>query len=207
MLAGYVRAKTTQPPELRVGEARDRYLAENGFDVAGYTAPTFRIRVLGVTFVQRFSATLQSFVHLHVVAIDGVFTRETKGGPAVFHEGRAPSTSDVAAVAGRVEKRVRRWLRRRGLLDERAAEERSNEAPVLSPMEACLQASLFAGELARVRESTPEQEEQDADEARFRVQSKSPWSAGVGGRQVRHGRDLAGADPSAHALHCATERH
>jgi hypothetical protein len=29
-------------------------------------------------------------------------TRETKGGPAVFHEGRAPSTSDVA-VAGRVE--------------------------------------------------------------------------------------------------------
>src|SRR5262249_35308917 len=46
-----------------------------------------------VTFVQRFSATLRSFVHLHVVALFGVFTRERKGGPAVFHEGRAPSTS------------------------------------------------------------------------------------------------------------------
>jgi hypothetical protein len=89
-----------------------------------------------VTFVQRFSATLQSFVHNHVLAIDGVFTRETRGGPAVFHEGRVPSTIDVASVAARVEKRMRRWLRRRGLLDEVAAEDRSNEAPMLSPMEA-----------------------------------------------------------------------
>ena len=40
-----------------------------------------------VTFVQRFSAMLQSFVHLHVVALDGVFTRETKGGPSVFTRG------------------------------------------------------------------------------------------------------------------------
>jgi hypothetical protein len=61
-----------------------------------------------VTFVQRFSATLQSFVHYHVIAPDGVFTRETRDGPAVFHEGRAPSMLDVAAVAGRVEKRMLR---------------------------------------------------------------------------------------------------
>jgi hypothetical protein len=108
-----------------------------------------------VTFVQRFSATLQSFVHFHVVVVDGVFTRETKGGAAVFHEGRAPSTSDVAAVAGRVEQRMRRWLRRRGLIDERPVEERSNEAPALSPVEACLLASLFAGEFAHVVESEP----------------------------------------------------
>jgi hypothetical protein len=77
---------------------------------------------------------------------------------------------------------MRRWLRRRGLVDERAAEERSNEAPELSPMEACMQVSLFAGEFARVEEKDkPEQDEQDADEARFRVRSKSPWSAQVMG--------------------------
>jgi len=36
-----------------------------------------------------------------------------------------------------VEKRRQRGLRRRGLIDERAAEEdRLNEAPALSPMEA-----------------------------------------------------------------------
>jgi hypothetical protein len=81
--------------------------------------------------VQRFSATLQSFVHDHVVAPDGVLTREARGGPAIFHEGRARSMLDVAAVAGRVDKRMLRWLWRRGLIDERAAEERSNEAPAL----------------------------------------------------------------------------
>ena len=74
----------------------------------------------------------QRFVHFHVVTTDGVFTRETKDGAAVFHQGRARSTDDVAEVAGRVHKRMLRWLRGRGLVDERAAEERSNEALVLS---------------------------------------------------------------------------
>jgi hypothetical protein len=36
-----------------------------------------------------------------------------------------------------------RWLRRRGLLDARPAEDRSNETPDVSPLEACLQGSLF----------------------------------------------------------------
>lgn len=147
-----------------------------------------------VTFVQRFNATLQSYVHFHVVALDGVFTREAKGGPAVFHEGRAPSTIDVAAVAGRVEKRMRRWLRRRGLLDERPAEDRSNEAPVLSPMEACMQASLFAGEFAHVREGAPQPDEHEVDEARFRGLTKSPWSAAVGGFDVHAGVTIRAGD-------------
>jgi len=71
---------------------------------------------------------------------------------------------------------MRRWLRRRGLVDERKAEDRSNEAPALSLMEACMQASLFAGEFARVeeKERPPEPE---AGEARFWAQKKSPWSA------------------------------
>jgi hypothetical protein len=79
-----------------------------------------------------------------------------------------------------------RWLRRRGLIDERAAEERSNEAPALSPMEACEQASLFAGEFARVQESEPREENEDA-EARLSTKKKSPWSAEVGGVDVHAG--------------------
>jgi hypothetical protein len=73
--------------------------------------------------------------------------------------------SDVAVVAARVETRMRRWLRRRGLVDEREAEDRSNEAPALSPMEACMQASLFAGELLRVEEKERPPEEPVAGEA------------------------------------------
>jgi hypothetical protein len=140
------------------------------------------------------SATLQSFVHLHIIAIDGVFMREKKGGPAVFHEGRAPSASDVAAVAARVEKRMRRWLRRRGLLDERKAEDRSNEAPALSPIEACMQASLFAGELLRMEEKERPPEEPEAGEARFWAQKKSPWSAEVGGFNVHAGVMIRAGD-------------
>jgi hypothetical protein len=58
-------------------------------------------------------------------------------------------------------------------------EDRSNEAPALSPMEGCMQASLFAGEFARVQERERPPEEPDADDARFRAQKKSPWSAEV----------------------------
>lgn len=54
----------------------------------------------------------------------------------VFREGPAPRRAGIPAVAARVEKRRHRWLRRRSLLDERAAEERSNEALKLSPLEA-----------------------------------------------------------------------
>jgi hypothetical protein len=146
-----------------------------------------------VTFVQRFSATLQSFVHYHVVAPDGVFTREARGGPAVFHDRSAPSVLDVAAVAGRVDKRMLRWLRRRGLLDERAAQERSNEAPALSPLSACMQASLWAGEFARVQQSELRQEDDDA-EARLSTQKKSPWSAEVGGLNVHAGVTIRTGD-------------
>jgi hypothetical protein len=100
----------------------------------------------------------------------------------------------VAAVAGRVEQRMRRWLRRRGLVDERPAEERSNEAPALSPVEACLQASLFVGEFARLLESEPGQVEQDVDEVRFRARVKSPWSAEVGGFNVHAGVMIRAGD-------------
>ncbi|WP_437852221.1 hypothetical protein [Sorangium sp. So ce363] len=68
------------------------------------------------------------------MALDGVFTR--KDGPeVVFHQGPAPSRDDIAAVAARVEKRMMRWLRRRKLVGDGPIEERSNEAPELSPLE------------------------------------------------------------------------
>src|SRR5262245_9929713 len=59
-----------------------------------------------VSFVQRWSATLGCFVHLHVVALDGGFVREAKGGAVVFHEGPAPSREELAAVASRVAERT-----------------------------------------------------------------------------------------------------
>jgi len=81
-----------------------------------------------VTFVQRFDATLGSFAHFHVLVPDGVFVREDGG--LAFHEGPAPSREDIGAIAERVEKRMTRWLKRRGLLDERPDAPRSVHADV-----------------------------------------------------------------------------
>ncbi|WP_437908614.1 hypothetical protein WME95_12560 [Sorangium sp. So ce327] len=44
-----------------------------------------------------------------------------------FHDAPPPSKDDVSEVARRVRERALLWLRRRGYLDERAAEERSDE--------------------------------------------------------------------------------
>ncbi len=103
-----------------------------------------------VTFVQRFNSTLGNFVHLHVVALDGVFVRERDGESLAFHEGPAPSRQEIATVAERVEEHMTRWLRRRGFLDERPAEDRSNEAHDPTPLEACMQMSLFGGVFLRL---------------------------------------------------------
>ena len=104
----------------------------------------------------------------------------------MFREGPAPTRGDIADVAARVEKRTRRWLRRRGLLDERAAEDRSNEAPELSPLEACMQISLFGSTyvyLAGDGAAVPLARE----EARFRAAGKGPWVAEASGFNVHAG--------------------
>lgn len=46
-------------------------------------------------------SALGSFVHFHVVAPDGVFTRG-EDGVVRFHAGRAPTREEIADVAGRV---------------------------------------------------------------------------------------------------------
>jgi hypothetical protein len=68
----------------------------------------------------------------------------------VFREDPAPPRADIADVAARVEKRMGRWLRRRGLLDEQREEDRSNEAPELSPLKARIHLSLFGSTYVRL---------------------------------------------------------
>jgi hypothetical protein len=142
-----------------------------------------------VTFVQRFNALLGSFVHFHLAVPDGVFARD--GESVTFHEGPAPSREDIAAVAARVEARMTRWLRRRGLIDERPAEERSNEAPEPSPLEACMQLSLFSGTFLRLdADGTPV----PLEDERFGAKMKSPWVAEAAGFNVHAGVTVRAGD-------------
>jgi hypothetical protein len=62
-----------------------------------------------------------------------------------FHDAPPPSKDDVGEVARRVRDRALLWLRRRAYLDERAAEERSNETVVPSALDACTQLALAGG--------------------------------------------------------------
>jgi hypothetical protein len=143
-----------------------------------------------VTFVQRFTGTLGCSVHFHVLVPDGVFTRVDEGGAVVFRQGPAPTRADLATVAARVEKRMIRWLRRRGLVDERAAEDRSNEAPELSPLEACMQLSLVDSTYLRLAEGgvpVP------LDEHRFRA-APGPQGAEVSGFNVHAGVAVRAGD-------------
>ena len=137
-----------------------------------------------VTFVQRFDSMLRCFVHLHVVALDGVFTK-AEDGALVFHEGPAPSREEIAHVAARVEKRMVRWLRRRKLIDERPAEERSNEPREVEPLEACMQMGLFDGVFLRLGDGGA-QLGSDDDEPHA-PRGKGPWTAEVGGFNVNAG--------------------
>jgi hypothetical protein len=90
---------------------------------------------------QMFGGSLNLHVHVHTIAADGVFENTDAGGVR-FHEAPPSSKDDVAEVAQRVRDRAVRWLRRRGHLDERAAEEFRNEVAEPSALDECMLLAL-----------------------------------------------------------------
>src|SRR5215468_723359 len=97
---------------------------------------------------------------LHTLCVDGVFVKTGEGGVR-FHETPAPTKDDVALVARRVRDRAVRWLGRKGYIDQRAAEDRSNENPEPSALEACTQLALAGG--AFLARPSPVGDDPDAD--------------------------------------------
>jgi hypothetical protein len=100
-----------------------------------------------VTFVQRFGGSLNLNVHMHVVVLDGVFVRDADHG-VVFHAAPVPTLAELEAIVQRVRDRALVWLRRRGQLDERPLEERSNEAPEPAAIDGCASIAMYRGTLA-----------------------------------------------------------
>jgi hypothetical protein len=68
-----------------------------------------------VTLVQRFGSALNLNIHLHMIALDGVYT-VGKSGKAKFHRVKAPNQTELQTLLNRVIKRVVRRLEREGLL-------------------------------------------------------------------------------------------
>ena len=97
-----------------------------------------------VSFPQRFGGSLNLHIHFHSLAVSGVFEK-LAAGSVRFHATSPPASSNVAEVVTRVHDRAVLWLRRHGYLDERSAEERSNEAPAATPIEGFSRIALAGG--------------------------------------------------------------
>jgi ribosomal protein S27E len=68
-----------------------------------------------VTLIQRFGSALNLNIHLHILALDGVYT-VGKSGKAKFHLVKAPNQTELRTLLNRVIQRVVRKLEREGLL-------------------------------------------------------------------------------------------
>jgi hypothetical protein len=118
-------------------------------------------------------------LHFHAVVLDGVFAPNSQGRQA-FYETGAPSHDELEDVVKRIRGRALRWLRKRGLFDDRRAEERSNEAPERSALDACAEVALRGGELGRLEDGFVVPPE-DGSEARFEPRCRGPLTAELDG--------------------------
>ena len=77
-----------------------------------------RVAQLGaLSFLPRFGSSLNAHFHFHLVVLDGVFARDVDG-EARFHEAALLRSEHWLELQHVVQRRVLRYFRRHGLLDE-----------------------------------------------------------------------------------------
>ena len=135
------RALAAQRSDVLAG--MERIVAEEIARVTTRLAGIAGARTGSVGFPQRFGSRMNGHVHFHTLAIDGVFDKTAFG--VRFHDAPPPSKHDVGEGARRVRDRALLWLRRRGYLDERVAEERGDETVEPSALDACTPLALAGG--------------------------------------------------------------
>ena len=74
-----------------------------------------------ITFIQRSGSALNAALHLHILALDGVYRTPAADGVAPrLHAVSGPSDEDVSRVVEKIAKRTVKLLRRHGYLDSDA---------------------------------------------------------------------------------------
>ena len=99
-----------------------------------------------VSFIQRFDSALRLNLHIHALIFDGIYAADDEGKPQ-FQVLPAPDDEEVARLAKLLAKRIRKFLRQRGLGPESDPEESD---PLLrdQPWLACLYAASVRGRFA-----------------------------------------------------------
>lgn len=90
-----------------------------------------------------FGGSLNLHAHFHTLEVDGVFDKHDGG--VRFHDAPPPDNADLEGLVRRIHDRALVWLRRHRYLDERPAEERSNEAREQEPIDAFAALALAGG--------------------------------------------------------------
>ena len=99
-----------------------------------------------VTFVQRFGGSLNSNLHFHMLALDGVYAMDEAGHPR-FHPLPPPDDAEIVQVAGRIAERTVVLLERRGL-GAVADPDQVDSLPRDEPLLAALYSASVMGRIA-----------------------------------------------------------
>jgi len=89
-----------------------------------------------VTFIQRFDSALRLNLHLHTLAIDGIYASDDDGRPQ-FQAVLPPDDAEIARLTATLAERVRKFFLSRGLgpeCDPEEADPLSREQPWLSSL-------------------------------------------------------------------------
>ena len=140
-----------------------------------------------VTFVQRSDGAMRLNVHLHTLALDGVYVRNADGKLG-FHALAPPTTEEVHAVAKRMHARLERLCAKHGVSGD--ADEQASALAVC--MDAAAQDVSLFGERAGERTKKLVQAVRAA-EGRL----ASPFVAEVGGVNIHAGVAVHGRDRQA----------
>jgi hypothetical protein len=124
--------------------------------------------------VQRSDGALRLNVHLHTLALDGVYVRNVDG-KLEFHALTPPTTAEVYAVAKRMHARVQRLCAKHGLRDE-LRDEPGEEASALA---VCMDAA--AQDVSPFGERAGERTKKLVQAVRARIDIREPYSEYVAG--------------------------
>jgi ribosomal protein S27E len=145
----------------------------------------------GLHFPQRFGGSLNVHVHDHSIFVDGVFTKQADGS-VHFVPSRAPTQTEIVAVAAEVGRRVIKWLRRRGYFGGEGSEDLVIEEQ--TAIEACMQVGMSPGNFERITEQGQPDATIERDDARFDHRKRSPWSGEADGFSVHAGVQMRAGD-------------
>ena len=153
-----------------------------------------------VSFLQRSGDSLNTNPHLHIIAIDGVYTRESKDGPVKFHFVEPPSAEElgqmVTAICERVCKMLGRRGLHRGLLRQASEQEVDGAETPTDALDGCSQVALSRGRFERLDEHGRGQQQLFADDdAGMKRNKDSRWAAECKGFSLHAGVSFGALDP------------